>query len=528
MVSALLLAIPAPHRKPVGSSEPPPIDKVRDLLQRPSVQFSGQDVNGMWRLTDASGGNVGTITRTLPIARDIVGYRGPSEAMILLDNELQIVAVHLLSSDDTAEHVEAVQANPAFFAQFVGWRWGGGGSESRIDGVSGATLTSLAIAQGVIKRIGGQRPSLVFPDDVTDEERSESIADDDDVSELLRSGPYSDSVIGYQGPTELLLKVGSDDRVEKLAIRKSFDNEPYVDYVRTERGFWKRFTGRTLADLSTMDPAAEGIEGVSGATMTSLAVADTIVAASSGIIRQRTESHDKSTSAMVRWTIVDWITVAMILAITILSRWGAFQSPVGRRAWLVAVVLVIGFWTGNLMSMALLAGWSAHGIAWRLAPGLASMAAVAFLVPPMKKANPYCNHLCPHGALQQLVKPSARSRRRIRLSPRVIPWLKMIPGVTLVAAYVAVVFVPTIDLASWEPFHAYLFRIASRSSLGFAIVTLVASAFIPMGYCRLGCPTGRLIDYIRLTATSDRIRRADIVAISLLMMAWGVQFWRES
>ncbi|MGB7328335.1 MAG: FMN-binding protein, partial [Rubripirellula sp.] len=339
LVAALLLAIPAPRQKTIQSSDPPPIDQVRELLQRPTVQLGSQDASGMWRLTDHSDNDIGSIARTLPIARDIVGYRGPSEAMILLDDELTIVAVHLLSSADTAEHVDAVQATPAFFDQFVGWRWGGDGSDSRIDGVSGATLTSLALAQGVVKRIGGQRPSLVFPDDVTMKERSDSIADDGDAGELFRSGPYSDSVIGYQGPTELLLQVGPDDRVEKLAIRKSFDNEPYVDYVRTERGFWKRFVGRTLADLSTMDPAAEGVEGVSGATMTSLAVADTIVAASSGIVRERAEAKRKVSSAMVRGTMVDWVTVAMIFAVAILSRLGIFRSPTGRRAWLVAVVI---------------------------------------------------------------------------------------------------------------------------------------------------------------------------------------------
>ena len=98
-------------------------------------------------------------------------------------------------------------------------------------------------------------------------------------------------------------------------------------------------------------------------------------------------------------------------------------------------------------------------------------------------------------------------------------WITKVPGITLVLAYLILIVVPTIDLSSWEPFHAYLFQIASWSSLLLAIATLALSATIPMGYCRLGCPTGRLIDYLRRTSISHRITSADFVAAGLLIFA---------
>ena len=97
--------------------------------------------------------------------------------------------------------------------------------------------------------------------------------------------------------------------------------------------------------------------------------------------------------------------------------------------------------------------------------------------------------------------------------------LRRLPGLTLCAAYVALVLLPTTDLASWEPFHAYLFRIASWSSLAFAFATLAVSAVLPMGYCRFGCPTGRLLDYLKRTASSDRLQVIDAVAVGLLIFA---------
>jgi hypothetical protein len=47
--------------------------------------------------------------------------------------------------------------------------------------------------------------------------------------------------------------------------------------------------------------------------------------------------------------------------------------------------------------------------------------------------------------------------------------------------------------------------------------------FVPMGYCQLGCPTGRLIDYLRRTARSDRIDFADVIAVTLLAFALGIK-----
>ncbi|QDT03298.1 Electron transport complex subunit RsxG [Rubripirellula lacrimiformis] len=548
LVGALLLSIPRPRdARPVASGDPPPIDAVRlllidSVLLDSALPESGQsepgsiadrvtlgdhDDHGLWALQDDAGNTLGSVARTLPTAQDVVGYRGPTEALILFDPDLVIVAVDVLNSADTTEHVAAVRDDAGFLNQFAGWAWGGPSGDVRIDGVSGATLTSLAMAQGVMRRIGGDRPSLVFPDEITADEREEWIQSDDTASRLVRTGPLSDKIIGYQGPTELLLRLRADDRVEKLAIRHSFDNEPYVDYVRTERSFWKRFEGQSLDELSRLDPQAAGIEGVSGATMTSMAVADTLVAAAAESVRRQkmtSESAKRNAAPWVRWTMADGVTIGILLIAGIASRWGWFRSRWGRMAWLISVVVVIGFWAGNLVSMALVAGWATEGIAWRLAPGLAAIAAVALLVPPLTKANPYCNHLCPHGALQQLVRPKPKSRRHLRLSRRTHSVLTWGPGVTLVIAYLALLAMPTLDLASWEPFHAYLVRIAGWGSIGLALLTIAVSALVPMAYCRVGCPTGRLIEYLRLRATSHRWGPADTVACGLLSIAWAVRW----
>ena len=320
----------------------------------------------------------------------------------------------------------------------------------------------------------------------------------------------------------MLMKLSVDGRIEKIRLRKSYDNEPYVDYVRVEAGFWAIFEGRTLSELADFNPAEAGVEGVSGATMTSLAVADTIVAAAKAAQQARVSESAARTNnraAGLRWTAADVGTIAVLLLMTIACQLRWFHHRMFRRAWLWGVVIVIGLWAGNLISLALVAGWSAEGIAWRLAPGLSAIAVVAMCTPPLAKSNVYCNHLCPHGAIQQLIKPSARSRRRIHPSSRATKWLTRIPAVTLVVAYLALIISPSIDLSSWEPFHAYLFRIAGWGAFVFAGVSLLLAAVIPMGHCRFACPTGSLLDYLRRTAKSDRVNPSDYVAITLVLLA---------
>ena len=540
VVLSLLLAIPKPTLRPQSETvKAPPIEVIElpdDLSGQDLSLDPQQDANGMWRLVDENQETVGLVARTLPIANDVIGYRGPTESLLLFNPDLNLTSVTLLQSADTEEHVTAVKAEQTFFKQFESWVWGGPAAGTQIDAVSGATLTSLALAEGVLKRIGGERPSLLFNQPITIQEIQDWFPEAVElnnksgearnsrgelVGSVIRTGPLSDDLSGYQGPTEMLLKVSPSGIVEAIRIRTSFDNEPYVDYVRTEAGFWAIFEGKTVAELSAFDPQAAGVEGVSGATMTSLIVADTVVAATRELQKTRTSAKTKTTSWVgpIRWTVADILTISTLVFAATLKFAGVYRRRLFRRIWLIWVVIIIGFWAGNLVSMALIAGWSAEGVAWRLAPGLAAITCVAMLGPPLTKGNPYCNHLCPHGAIQQLVRPKPRSLRYKKLTPALSRMMRRLPGLTLCAAYIALVLLPTIDLASWEPFHAYLFRIASWSSLAFAFATLAISAVLPMGYCRFGCPTGRLLDYLKRTATSDRLQVGDAVAVGLLVFA---------
>jgi polyferredoxin len=178
-----------------------------------------------------------------------------------------------------------------------------------------------------------------------------------------------------------------------------------------------------------------------------------------------------------------------------------------------------------MLSQAMLVGWAGSGVPYQSAAGLTLLTVAALAVPLLSKSNVYCSHICPHGAAQQLLKD--RLPWRLHLSKRWQRVLGVLPGLLLVW----VVIVPMaglgklgFSLVDIEPFDAYVFRVAGWATLSIAVVGLVASLFVPMAYCRYGCPTGALLGYLRYNRRSDRLSARDAVAALCLTAAVVLYF----
>jgi len=125
-----------------------------------------RDERGLHFVTDARGDTIGCLLTTSPETDAIIGYSGPNNVLIALDSRGVIAGIELLRSGDTAEHVQRVKGHPGFLRAFIGWK----PSEApppKVEGVSGATLTSFAIAESIEQRLAGAAPSLRFPEPLT-------------------------------------------------------------------------------------------------------------------------------------------------------------------------------------------------------------------------------------------------------------------------------------------------------------------------------------------------------------------------
>ncbi|MFK7818625.1 MAG: 4Fe-4S binding protein, partial [Planctomycetaceae bacterium] len=148
--------------------------------------------------------------------------------------------------------------------------------------------------------------------------------------------------------------------------------------------------------------------------------------------------------------------------------------------------------------------------------GLLFLTLAAFSVPIFSGRNVYCSHLCPHGAVQQLVRN--RIPWRIKLSKRWTRLLSLLPGLLLLWVVVIATGGFAFSLVDIEPFDAWLFRVAGIATVTVAIVGLVASLFVPMAYCRFGCPTGALLQFVRRNRLSRDFARRDVFAIGCVVV----------
>lgn len=488
---------------------------------------------GLHHALDAEGKPIGTLLATSPETDGIIGYSGPSNILVALDESGAVAGVELISSADTPEHVELITKDKTFFKPFLGWK-PSSGPPPAISAVSGATLTSYAMAESLAKRLAGASASLRFPETPRIDEikilfpevkKLETVgrrlrvvgSDGKTLGYVLRTSPEADNVSGYRGPTDLLVGISPDGlKVTALKIRKSFDTEDYVEIVRDDEDYLRSFSGRTVAEIANLDYKKEGIEGVSGATQTSWAIAEGLkrrlaaeVATGSKPTRNWFQPND--------WAFAGVVAGALLLAFSPLrgKRWL-------RLGWLGIMIGYVGLAGGGLLSLSLFQGWATHGPAWQAAPGLVLLGLAALILPWATRRQVYCHQICPHGAAQQFLGALGRKMRsRSRTSPAraLSPYfsrLESIPALLLAGAVIAILLHIPVNLALIEPFDAWVWQAAGTATITIAIIGLAASFFIPQAYCRFGCPTGALFNFLRSFGSGDRWGARDWAALGLL------------
>jgi len=494
---------------------------------------------GPWlEVRDKEGTLLGTVTQTAPESDRIIGYSGSTNTLIARDPAGVILGLRVIRSGDTADHLAEVVSKRSFFNQFRGKK-AEDLRELVPDAVAGATLTSSAMAEGVMRRLGGTvGESLRFPEAITLEEvqalepaaaelkalpKGGGLAVLDAagkrVATVLRTAPVTDTLVGYKGPTDtLVLLDAAGETVRGISLRKSYDTKRYVGYVTGDSYFMRLFNGRTLGELAEMDFKEAKIEGVSGATETSWAVAEGL--------KRRAASWQAEQSvvprwvATVRWRWQDTGHVAVLLSALLMA-----FSPLRGKAWVrhghhALLVAYGGFMVGEMLSQGLLAGWAGAGAPWRTAPGLVLVAAVALLGPVVTKKQLYCHHVCPHGAFQQLL--AKRLPWQWSPSRKVEAWLSRLPFLLLGVVLFSAMLAWRLDLNALEPFDAYLFRVAGWGVIALAVGGLVWSLFTPLAYCRFGCPTGAVFKLLRFTGTGDRLGWREGVVVVAIVLAWGL------
>jgi NosR/NirI family transcriptional regulator, nitrous oxide reductase regulator len=552
VVAAIAWLVHAEHVRSVGGQSAAdlaglPVSRLqKHLPEAAAIGGPANTVAGGRDILNAVGDRVGTMLRTSPAGDAAIGFSGPTDLLIVCDRDLRVAGMEVLASRDTRDHVHAVERDAAFWQSFRGQSLEelAGLKLDKAHAVAGATLTSLAIQEALVRRLGGSAAAsrfadvprladlqLIFPaaariePDPGDAAVIRVLAADAiPLGWALRTSPAADRVIGYQGPTDAVVGFDPTGKVCGVAVLASYDNEPYVGYVRDDAAFRGVYRGMSLEEIAGIDPRSTGIEGVSGATMTSQAVAEGIVRAARQHIGQQARPPATSSWASLvqsidgpQWGALGVIAAGIVTAFTRLR-----GTWFGRLALPIVVLAYLGFGAGALLSQAQVWGWAQAGVA-RGAVVLMALTLAALVLPITTRRNVYCSHLCAHGAAQQLLVRFVKPKRSFP------EWLKpvlvVLPWALLAVAILAAVLHWPLNLVDLEPFDAYLPAVAGIAAIAIFAVSLIASSFVPMAYCRHGCPTGALLDHLRLHRRADRFSWRDGLLLGCLAIAAAVHWW---
>jgi hypothetical protein len=335
---------------------------------------------------------------------------------------------------------------------------------------------------------------------------------------VVRTQPACRDIIGYAGTTDALVVLDRDWKILGLKIHASEDTTSYLNDIALDRRFLKKWNGLTWDAAAALDLKAAGIEGVSGATMTSMAIAQSVKA------RLQLSRDQLAARVPLRFAARDGLLLVVLAAAAIMAFGRVEWRQRWKRPYQIALLIYVGFIAGDLLAQKLFVGWTRGGVPWTSAPGLVLLAAAALIVPWVSGKPFYCHHICPHGIAQELIGQVRPKRWLVTLPADVIRGLEILPGAllgfTLVVALLALPF----DLAGLEPFAAYVIRSAGVATLGVAGVGLVAAFFVPQAYCRFGCPTGALLNFVRARGVTDTFSRRDAVALGLVALAVALNF----
>jgi hypothetical protein len=318
--------------------------------------------------------------------------------------------------------------------------------------------------------------------------------------------------------TDVLVLFDTSLRVRGLKVRGSEDTHSHVEDIIADRKFLKKWNGMAWNDVAAMNLKKAGIEGVSGATMTSMAMAEGIVH------RLKVSSNALAARPPLRFEARD----CGLIGVTTLAGVMAFTRLGQRRRLRILFQLVligyVGLINGDLIAQSLLAGWAKSGVPWTTAPGLVLLVAAALLVPWASKKPLYCHQICPHGAAQEWLGRT-RWKNRWHLPASIAAGLRWLPGLLLAYVVLMVMLAIPADFAGLEPFDAYILLSAGGATIAVAVVGLAASVVVPQAYCRYGCPTGALLEFVRSHGVNDRFGARDVTAGLLAALAWGL-YWQ--
>ena len=301
------------------------------------------------------------------------------------------------------------------------------------------------------------------------------------------------SANGYGGPMEVAIGTDLEGNIVGLAIVNNKETPSFLNRI-LESDYIKSFIGKSFQENFQL---GADVDGISGATYSSLAIANTALQGSRTIASQQLGlSIPVEVSPKVQFGIPEIVLIGLYV-VGFIGHQKKFKYTKQARWFSMLVgMIVLGFIYTRPLTLSdinkfLLGFWPAWqtNLYWYLLIG------GMLLVFTVDNKNPYCEWFCPFGAAQECMGAigGAKTRSPGRFKTILI-WVQR--GLAWLAIVLALLF-RNPGLSSYEIFGT-LFDL-NGTTLQFALLgaILVSALFIRRPWCTYLCPIRPVTDLYR-------------------------------
>jgi len=314
---------------------------------------------------------------------------------------------------------------------------------------------------------------------------------------IFSSRPFAPGIRGYGGPIDLAIAMDRDGMLKTVQVMQSHETPAYLHMLED---WLASLQGKNLLD----DRGLQGVDGVTGATLSSNAIVETLHAAGRGFasaalgkdVKAAPQGSTRGHGDANFW----WL--AGFFAIGVLARY--WPNPWIRRGILLASVVVLGFWLNlQYSTQQLFSSLALDGLPdlWTAPFFMAVVLPVLVLV----FGNIYCGYICPFGAAQELLGDLRPERFAFDPDKRAWRYARLIKYVLLFL--LTALFALTRDSAvlTADPLITFFGSARSGIVLRLAIAVLALSVVYRRFWCRNLCPAGAFLALLKNVRILKRI-----------------------
>ncbi len=298
---------------------------------------------------------------------------------------------------------------------------------------------------------------------------------------------------GYGGPFTMAVAVNLAGEVVGTAIVDRKETPAWMDRV-FKSDLIESVVGKSYSDSFVI---GEDLDGVTGATYTAKAIAESVLDGSQVVAQHLGFPVEEPPPPKIVFGVPEFVLIALFAVGYVgHQRKFKYRKQVRWGSMLVGLV-VLGFLYNSPITIAyinkLILGywpqWQTNLYWYFLIGGIVFVFTV-------ESKNPYCEWFCPFGAAQECmgVVGGAKPRRPRRYYNHI----KWVPRIMALGAILLGVYFRSPGLASYEIFGTLFSLVGSGIMFVVLGLVLIASLFIKRPWCDYLCPISPVVDIIRV------------------------------